>query len=96
MIRFVILLVALLVAAPGCNSRSGYGAPAPPRTTSVTEQQAIDAAKAAVKEHDNFADKATYQARPSGNGWTIMAEYGKQGRFIALDAEGKVISYESR
>ena len=92
MIRSVIFLSATLLVLSGCKGRSG-GGEAPPRTTTVTEQQAIDAARAAVQEHDSFAKTATYEAAAQGNGWVVTVTAGSQVRLIMIDPQGKVVNY---
>ncbi len=95
MIRFIIItLVAAISVLPGCGGGSGSGGVPGPRTTTVTQEQAIDFARTAVQERDAaIAKGATYEASPEGNGWMITVQSGKNVRLILLDAEGKVVSY---
>ena len=92
MIRLMVLTLALLVAA-GC-SESAPTDQSRVRTTAVTEQDAIDAARQAVSEKDGWSN-AQFQALPMGNGWQVTAE-GPAGeiRLIMIDANGEVGSYQ--
>ena len=96
--RSLIILVCLAVlTAGGC----GGGGPDDStdkrvRTSTLTEEQAIDLATDAVRENDSFADSAEYSAKATGDaGWTITVN-GNAGQFrlIVLDSAGEVIKYE--
>ena len=88
---FFILLVSALLMLGGCGGDSSTGSVIK-RTTTVTEQQALDAAKADARDRGAYADADRYSAEPLGNGWqiTIMDSSGKIN-LIVLDAEGAVI-----
>jgi uncharacterized lipoprotein YajG len=91
-----IVLAAALACLAGCGDRAGVGE-LPPRTTSVTQDQAVEIAKTTVQERDaGLARGAAYEASPEGNGWLITVQSGKSVRLIILDAEGKVFSYSGQ
>ncbi len=94
----LILLCSALLTGGGCGGGpSGEGSTEKRvRTATVTEDQAIELAREAVRQNDSFADSAEYSVAPTGNaGWTVTVK-GSAGqfRFIVLDAEGKVIRYD--
>ncbi len=92
MIRSLVVLVTALMLS-GCSG-GGVGE-SEPRTTTVTEDQAIAFATDAVRENDNFADTAAYTAVPIGNGWQInvLDENTGEFRMIVLDGDGGVLEY---
>ncbi len=94
MIRsFFILLFSAVLLLGGCGGSSGDGSRVE-RTTAVTEQQAVELAKAAYRERGSFDDSAKYSAEPSSNGWqvTIRDSSGNTG-LVMLDGEGAVVMY---
>ena len=95
MIRLVIpILISLLLSAGGCGG--GAVGTSTERTTTVTEDQAIDTAREAVRQHDSFADVAVFEAQPMGNGWRVTAEDERSGdeRLIIIDSDGNVTKYQ--
>ncbi len=86
------LLAALLLALAGC----GGGAESFERTTTVTENQAIEAARDAVRQNDAFADSATFTAKAKGNGWQVdvVDEQSGQERMIIVSGDGTVVQYQ--
>ena len=64
----------------------------------VSEQDAIQTAKDAVRDRDGWSDAATFEAEPKGNGWTGTVWRGavdtSDMRLILLDAEGEVVMYQ--
>lgn len=95
MIRaFFILLFSALLLLGGCGGSSEDSSRVA-RTTEVTEQQAVELAKAAARERGSFDDSAEYSAVPSSNGWqvTIKDSSGNLG-LVMLDGEGAVVLYQ--
>ncbi len=92
---FILLFSALLLFG-GCGGGSSGDGSSVDRTTAVTEQQAIDLAKAAYRERGSFDDSAQYSAEPSSNGWqvTIRDSSGNLG-LVMLDGEGAVVMYRN-
>jgi hypothetical protein len=66
------------------------------RAPSLSEDQALDKAKQAVRQNDSFADSADYVVKPTGdNGWTVtVTGGGGEFRLIVLDDQGEVLRYE--
>ncbi len=94
MIRSLLGLLTALLILSGCGG-SPPGGITEPRTTTVTEEQAIEFAKDAVRQNDSFADSATYSATAIGNGWQInvVDEDSDAFRMIILDTDGGVLEY---
>lgn len=94
----LILLFSGLLFAGGCGSEPSAADKAPTvRKATLTEDQAIEKAKDAVRQHDSFADSATYEVTPIGDaGWQITVTSGREVRFVALDGTGEVIKYDGR
>ena len=92
---FILLFSALLLLG-GCGGGSSGDGSRADRTTAVTEQQAVDLAKAAYRERDSFDDSAQYAAVPASNGWqvTIRDSSGNVG-LVMLDGEGAVVMYRN-
>ena len=97
MIRSMAIVLALVFFSGGCGKQEPTGGIRAPRTTTVTEQDALDIAKDTVRERDGWSD-ATFKASPVGNGWRITVTRGGAGpgeaRLVVLDDEGSVISYQ--
>ncbi len=92
----LILLSAVLLTLGGCG-----GAPSDDelakrvRTATLSEDQAIEKAREAVRNNDSFADSAEYAASATGDdGWTITVTADDGFRLIVLDGGGEVIRYE--
>ncbi len=98
MIRSIAVILASVFLAGGCGQSEPEGRIRPPRTTTVTEQAAIEIARDTVRERDGWSDAATFEVEPTGNGWTVTVWRGAANtsdmRLLVLDQEGKVILYE--
>jgi hypothetical protein len=96
MIRSIVLFLTFALLASGCGEGSQEGSIRAPRTTTVTEQQAIQFAKDAVRERDGWTDTQNVEAQPTGNGWTVTVYSAGTGepRLVILDGEGEVIQYQ--
>jgi len=91
MIRVTVaLLVAITLAGCGGSDPGSFE-----RTTSVTEQQAIDAARDAVKQNDSFSNSVTFVAAAKGNGWQVDVrdETSGEERVVIIGPEGNVVMY---
>ena len=91
-----ILLCSALLTAGGCGGEPEGASEKRVRSSTVTEERAIELAKAAVRENDAFADSAEYTVEPTGDaGWTITVN-GNAGQFrlIVIDSGGEVIKYD--
>ncbi len=93
----LILLVSALLIMSGCGggpSESDMSKRV--RSASLSEGQALDKAKQAVRQNDSFADSAEYSIKPTGeNGWTVtVTGNGGQFRLIVLDDAGDILRYE--
>jgi len=90
-------VLAFVFFSGGCRGEEQASGIRAPRTTKVTEQDAIDIAKGAVSERDGWSDMAC-EAAPMGNGWRITVTRGGAGagdvRIIILDGEGAVSMYQ--
>lgn len=95
MIRSLVGILAAGLILSGCGGGSDAGGPATPRTTTVSEEQAIEFARDAVRQNDSFADSANYEAMAIGNGWQInvVDENSGEFRMIVLDGDGGVLEY---
>jgi hypothetical protein len=97
MIRAIVIVLALVLFSGGCGGEEQSGGIRAPRTTTVTEQGAIDIAKDAASERDGWSDVAC-EAVPMGNGWRITVTRGGGGagnvRIVILDGEGEVTMYQ--
>jgi hypothetical protein len=97
MMRSIAVILALVFFSGGCGESAPTGGRVP-RTTTVTEQNAIDIATTAVRDRDGWSDQASFEAEPTGNGWTIVVwregAGGVETRVVELDSEGEVIEYE--
>ena len=95
MIRSVILVLSFVLVAGGCGDKAKEGSVRPPRTTTVTETDAIDIARSELNERDGWGDSATFEAVPAGNGWRISARgSGGEVVLIVVDGEGNVVQYQ--
>ncbi|MHC4094156.1 MAG: hypothetical protein ACYSVY_28425 [Planctomycetota bacterium] len=98
MIRSIAVILALVFFAGGCGESQPEGAIRAPRTTTVTEQGAIDIARDTVRDRDGWSDAATFEAEPTGNGWTVTVWRGAADtsdmRLVVLDESGDVVLYE--
>ncbi len=93
----LILLFSALLIVSGCSGEPTEAEKAKTaRTATLSEDQAIDKAKAAVRQNDSFADSAEYEVSPTGAaGWTVtVTGGGGEFRLIVLDAAGEVLRYE--
>ncbi len=93
----LILLFSAVLVAGGCSGAPSEAEKAKMvRTSALSEDQAVDKAKAAVRQNDSFADSAEYAVSPTGaDGWTVtVTGGGGEFRLIVLDAAGEVIRYE--
>jgi hypothetical protein len=90
-------VLALVLFSGGCGEQEQSGSIRPPRTTTVTEQDAIDIAKDTVSDRDGWSDVSCIAA-PRGNGWRITVTRGGAGagdvRIVFLDDEGSVTLYQ--
>ena len=97
MIRAIAIVLALVFFSGGCGDNEQAGSIRAPRTTTITEQGAIDIAKDTVRERDGWSD-ATCEAVAMGNGWKITVTRGGAGagdvRIVILDGEGAVSMYQ--
>ena len=97
MIRSLAIVLTLVLFAGGCGEKQPDGSIRAPRTTKVTEQDAINIAKDAVSERDGWSAGGA-QAEPMGNGWTVTLWRDAVGsgdvRLVVLDSEGDVIQYQ--
>jgi hypothetical protein len=97
MMRSLAIVLALFLFAGGCGEKQPAGSIRAPRTTQVSEQEAIDIAKGAVSERDGWMP-AGAEAEPMGNGWTVTLYRDGVGsgevRLVVLDSEGNVIQYQ--
>jgi hypothetical protein len=97
MIRSIVIILALVLFAGGCGEEAREGSIRAPRTTTVTEQDAIETAKNAVRERDGWSAVTNVEAEPTGNGWTVTVWRGainaSEMRLLVLDAEGEVVDY---
>ena len=72
----------------------------------LDEKKAIEIARGAVREKDTWADRATYKARQTEEGWTVsvwrIEGYNEEGeplftpggfRTVVIDEQGKVTEY---
>ncbi len=93
----LILLFSSLLLTGGCGGGSSEADLATRvRTAAMSEDQALDKARQAVRQNDSFADSAEYSIKPTGDsGWTIEVN-GSEGewRLIVLDDQGDVLRYE--
>lgn len=93
----LILLCSALLTGGGCGGGpSEDSTEKRVRTATVTEDQAIELAREAVRQNDSFADSAEYSVTPTGNaGWTVTVN-GSAGQFrlIVLDSTGTVVKYD--
>ncbi|MHC4588892.1 MAG: hypothetical protein ACYTAQ_06035 [Planctomycetota bacterium] len=98
MIRSIAIILALVFFAGGCGETAQEGSIRPPRTTSVTEQDAIEIAKNTVRERDGWSAATNVEAEPTGNGWTVTVWQGavdtSEMRLLVLDSEGEVVMYQ--
>ena len=93
----LILLFSALLITSGCG-----GGPSEAdmekrvRAPSLSEDQALDKAKQAVRQNDSFADSADYAIKATGDsGWTItVTGSGGEFRLIVLDEQGEILRYE--
>lgn len=90
------ICVALPLVLGGCGGGKNSGGATAPRTTNITEDDAIALAMDAVEQNDSFADSADYDAIPRGNGWQVNVVDDASGayRMVILDGDGKVIEYK--
>ena len=107
--RLSLLLCTAVLLLTGCGRTS---APPDSKTTNApakateAERAAIAAAKKAVAANDDWADEAAYEAKPDGEGWTVLAKrisgYDREGnplfapgghRGVRIDKDGKVTAY---
>jgi hypothetical protein len=97
MLRLIAVFLALVFFAGGCGESQQQGGVRAPRSTTVTEQDAIDIAKTTVSERDGWSTVDRAVAAPMGNGWTVSV-YRDTGsanvRLVVLDGEGNVIRYQ--
>ncbi len=100
MIRYIpsLLVLLVLLVAPGCSESGAEGSRASEsRSTSVTEQQAIDIAKSEIAKQHAWANTATYVARPAGLGWTVTATHDEGGfGMVNIGGDGSVIKVAAR
>lgn len=96
MIR-ILVLFAVLLAASGCGGGSAPGSSTKDaRTTAIDEAGAIDIATRAVADNEGWTESVTYEALPAGFGWTVTATHADgSAAVIMIDAEGKVINYQT-
>ena len=93
----LILLFSALLITSGCGGEPSESDMAKRvRAPSLTEDQALDKAKQAVRQNDSFADSAEYSIKPAGDtGWTVtVTGSGGQFRRIILDDVGEVLRYD--
>ncbi len=93
----LILLFSALLIVSGCGGEPTEAEKAKTaRTATLSEDQAVDKAKAAVRQNDSFADSAEYSVTPLGSdGWTVTVKgSGGEFRLIVLDGAGDVVRYE--
>jgi len=92
------MILALVLFTGGCGETAQEGSIRAPRTTTVTEQDAIDIAKTAVRDRDGWSAAANVEAEPTGNGWTVTVWRGavdtSEMRLVVLDDEGEVVMYQ--
>ncbi len=93
MFHYIAICLVALLAVAGCSKSEAEGSRATAaRTTSVTEQQAIDIAKAALAEQHGWANAATYAARPAGLGWAVTAMHDSGGNgLVSIGGDGSII-----
>jgi len=93
--RSPVIVMFLIIA--GCSD-SVLGA--------IDKTKAIEIAKQAVEQRDTWADRATYDATPKGDGWTVVVlrieGIDKDGkpqfvpggtRYVSIDNKGNVRDY---
>ena len=93
----LILLFSALLVLSGCSGEPSDAEKAKMvRTATLSEDQAVDKARAAVRQNDSFADSAEYSVTPlGGDGWTVTVQgSGGEFRLIVLDGAGEVVRYE--
>ncbi len=93
----LILLFSALLITGGCGGGPSEADLATRvRTASMSEEQALDKARQAVRDNDSFADSAEYAIKPTGDsGWTVTVNgTGGEWRLIVLDDLGEVLRYE--
>ena len=93
----LILLFSALLITAGCGGEPSEADKSKRvRTATMSEDQALDKARQAVRENDSFADSAEYSIEPTGDsGWTIEVNgNGGEWRLIVLDDQGQVLKYE--
>jgi hypothetical protein len=97
MIRCFAIVLTLVLFSGGCGEKQQEGSIRAPRTTKVTEQDAINIAKGAVSERDGWTPGGA-EAEPMGNGWTVTLFRDAVGsgdvRLVVLDGDGNVINYQ--
>jgi len=97
MMRSLAIVLALVLFAGGCGEQQQEGSIRGPRTTKVTEQDAINIAKGAVSERDGWTPGGA-QAEPMANGWAVTLYRDAVGsgdvRLVVLDGDGNVINYQ--
>ena len=97
MIRSLAIVLTLVLCAGGCGKEEPVGSIGAPRTTKVTEQDAINIAKGAVSDRDGWSAGGA-EAEPMGNGWTVTLWRDAVGsgdvRLVVLDGDGNVIQYQ--
>ncbi len=93
----LILLFSALLVTGGCGGGPSEADVAKTvRAPSLSEDQALDKARQAVRERDSFADSAKYSIEPDGaSGWTVTVNAGGgEERLILLNDQGDIVLYE--
>ncbi len=92
----LILLFSALLITGGCGGGpSDADLAKRVRTATLSEDQALDKAKQAVRANDSFADSAEYSIEPTGDsGWTITVRAGGELRLVVLNDQGEVLQYK--
>lgn len=102
LIPLAVVIAAVAVAGCGKNRKSrdrrgAAEAASTQRTFSLEERLAIEAARDAVAERENWAGRATFDAKRDGDGWLVYVERQPPvpggHRLVRVDAEGNVVEY---
>ena len=101
--RLIVVVAALLMQA--CDKRGT--APAPKsevtvspttqRTLAADERRAVEIARGAVAANDDWVDRATFDPKRDGDGWTVYVERQPAvpggHRYVRINGDGKVVEY---
>ncbi len=101
--RSIVVVAALLLpacdkhaAAPAPSSKATVS-PATRRALTAEERRAVEIARSAVAANDDWADRATFEPKRDGDGWTVYVERQPAvlggHRLVRVNRDGKVVEY---